>query len=97
LELKFSEEIGKSIRVEIDNSPTELVVQRFELIINNKVVAAFSEIPKNIPTNALEKEFLPSTHWVKVRLLYNLKGQKITVESPYYKNPWWPYGGYIKN
>lgn len=97
LELKFSEEIGKSIRVEIDKAPTELVVQRFELIINNEVVAAFPEIPKNIPTNTLEKEFLPSTHWVKVRLLYSLNGQQIIVESPYYKNPWWPYGGHTKN
>ncbi|WP_293013873.1 hypothetical protein [Mongoliibacter sp.] len=94
LDLKFSEKIGESIQVEMENVPGAMVIQSFEVIINNQVVATYSELTKELSTKNLENEFLSSTHWIKVRLIYMTKGQEVMVESPYYKNPWWPYGGF---
>ncbi len=41
----------------------------------------------------IDHEIMAGEHWIKARLTYVRDGREIIVESPYYKNPWWPYGG----
>lgn len=39
-------------------------------------------------------ETMPETdHWVRARVTYRRDGREVVVESPAYRNPWWPYGG----
>lgn len=93
LDLKFSDKTGEEIKVKLSGEASVMLIKQFELIVNNTVLSAFSDIPKNIETINFAEEFLDKEHWVKVRLVYELNDDELVVESPYYKNPWWPYGG----
>ncbi len=41
----------------------------------------------------IDPGLLAGEHWIKARLIYVRDGREIIFESPYYQNPWWPYGG----
>jgi hypothetical protein len=62
---------------------------RLEVILNNEVVVRATTLPfrgtvDSVPTGP---------HAVKARLTYDAGGHDVVVESPLYRNPWWPYGG----
>ena len=62
---------------------------RVEILLNNEVVARASEMPfrgkiARVPAGP---------HGVKARLTYDAGGHDVVVETPLYRNPWWPYGG----
>lgn len=94
LDLGFSKEIGKSIAVQMKGGPEELVINTFECIVNNQTVFSYSEVPAQIDFTAFDGDIMSKTHWIKVRLTYVWDEKEVVVESPYYKNPWWPYGGF---
>ena len=65
---------------------------RVEVLLNNEVVARATSLPfrgrlDDLPTGP---------HHVKVRLTYDAGGYDVVVESPLQRNPWWPYGGPVR-
>lgn len=86
--LDWSREIGNgTVRVEEENAdaPIELI----ELLINNEVVVSATEAPFEF-----QLEDVPDgEHWVRARAVYNNGEHEVIIESPWYRNPWWPYGG----
>jgi hypothetical protein len=87
LHLDWSREAGGvTVRVEQGRSGTPL--ERLELLINNEVVATAAA-----PGTGFQVRVPDEDHWVRARARYYAGGREITVESPYYQNPWWPYGG----
>ena len=91
--LDFSQRIGEKISLKIDGSPLEMEVVKIELIVNNKTVVESDHIPKEWLIDKINQDIMVGEHWIKARLTYLRDGHEIVVESPYYKNPWWPYGG----
>jgi hypothetical protein len=81
---------------ETGSANTELIglqngqeVQQVEFIVNNEIVHSASSEPFE-----WRMDEIPSgTYWVKARLTYINDNRTIVVESPYQRNPWWPYGG----
>ena len=62
---------------------------RVEILLNNEVVARATALPfrgkiAGVPAGP---------HSVKARLTYDAGGHDVVVETPLYRNPWWPYGG----
>ncbi len=94
IDLIFSEKIGESIEVKIDGGPESIEVSKFEWIVNHQTFSTLTEVPASLK---LDEKLLESDHWIKARLTYNWEGKEIVVESPYYHNPWWPYGGWRKS
>jgi hypothetical protein len=95
LELEFSKQIGKSIRVKLEGGPKEIRVQKFEWILNNQIISSDTEISETFDLIDRSPSIIKGDHWIKVRLTYCWEDLEIVVESPYYKNPWWPYGGQL--
>lgn len=96
IDLEFSKDIGKSIRVRLQGGPKEISVQKFEWIVNNHILSSENKIPESFDFGNQTPIILKGEHWIKARLTYNWEGKEIVVESPYYKNPWWPYGGTLR-
>ena len=96
MDLEFSKDIGKSIRVKLEGGPKEFIVRKFEWIVNNQTVSSDSKVPESFDLGDRVPTVLAGEHWVKARLTYSWEGSEIVVESPYYKNPWWPYGGTLR-
>ena len=93
MEIEFSSAIGVKMEVTIDGGPEDIEISKLELIVNNETVAESTQIPKEFITDEIEKDFMAGEHWIKARLTYVKDGREVVVESPYYRNPWWPYGG----
>jgi hypothetical protein len=86
--MNWSAEHGKvsaEIRGERPNAP----VERVELVVNNEVVASLETAPYDFEIDLIHE----GEHWVKARAIYHNGEYEVIVESPYYQNPWWPYGG----
>ncbi|PRY89660.1 hypothetical protein [Mongoliibacter ruber] len=97
LELVFSKEIGNVISVNIEGGPKEIKVNKFECIVNNRSVLSAEKILEEIDFKGFANDVLSQNHWIKVRLTYVWDEKEVVVESPYYRNPWWPYGGFSKD
>ncbi|MFD2203812.1 hypothetical protein [Shivajiella indica] len=93
LVLDFSGNFGEVKKILVSGGPDKIQIIQFEWIINNKIVARNSEIPETFDFRAFSQSELGQEHWIKGRLTYKFEQKEIIVESPYYKNPWWPYGG----
>lgn len=93
IDIDFSRRIGEKLNVTIEDGPSNINIQHLELIVNNRTVAESSQIPAEFYVDTIDNDFMADEHWVKARLTYSIEGREIVVESPYYKNPWWPYGG----
>lgn len=91
--INFSNRIGELMDVSIDGGPDDIIIKEIELIINNQTVAKSSHAPIEFFVEEIEKDFMANQHWVKARLIYEFDGREVVVESPYHRNPWWPYGG----
>ena len=84
----FTSGIG-SLDVQIEREVPGMSGVQVILVINNELVETLSRPPWRF-----ELRDIPSgEHWVKARLVYTRDGREVIVESPYYRNPWWPYGG----
>ena len=89
LSLERSDVIGEGV-VRIKNQHSKVPIEQIEVIINNEVITT----AQNTPFEFQLDEIPDGEHWVKARLKYlNSNGQEVIVESPYHRNPWWPYGG----
>lgn len=87
--LDRSDVIGEGV-VRIENQRADLTIEEIEVIINNNVIAT----AQNAPFEFQLDEMPDGEHWVKARVKYlNNNGKEVIVESPYHRNPWWPYGG----
>jgi hypothetical protein len=93
IDLDFSQRIGESIDVRIERGPEGIEIEKLELIVNNRTVAVSDKVPEVFFPGKIDQKLLDGEHWIKARLTYFRNGREVVVESPYYKNPWWPYGG----
>lgn len=93
VDLDFSKDIGKKIGVSVREGPDDIDIEKMELIVNNKSVAASIQLIREFNLDDIGQDILSGEHWIKARLTYSRNGREIIVESPYYQNPWWPYGG----
>ncbi len=93
VDIEFSRRIGEKMEITMEGGPDNIEFQNLELIINNRVIAELPQIPVEIFVDEIEKNFMAEEHWIKARLTYKIEGREVIVESPYYRNPWWPYGG----
>jgi len=91
--LDFSRRIGEKISLIVDEGPSDIEVRKLELIVNNKTVVETQHIQNEWFVDEFNQDIMKGEHWIKARLTYMRNGHEIVVESPYYKNPWWPYGG----
>jgi hypothetical protein len=94
IDLDFSGKIGERIGVNMQGGPAGINIQKFELIVNNNKVRESSQFQKEFFPGKDILDLMAGEHWIKVRLTYIYEGEEVVVESPYYKNPWWPYGGF---
>ncbi len=88
IDLDFSKDIGK-VNIQIQSENFDIKIDQVELIINNQIVSSVREGPYEFHIDNMPD----SEHWVKARATYQSGKQQIIIESPYYRNPWWPYGG----
>jgi hypothetical protein len=88
VQLEWSQKPGSgSVRI-IGNLAVEQI-EIVEVIVNNEVVST-----PRAPGYEFRIEEIPDgEHWVKARIIYRNNDRQIQVESPYFRNPWWPYGG----
>jgi len=93
IDLEFSDNIGEQLQVTIKGGPENIKIEKLEIIVNNNMVAQSSQIPEKFLLKDIDYQIPEGEHWIKARLTYSNGGREIIVESPYYKNPWWPYGG----
>jgi hypothetical protein len=93
IDLDFSPQTGEKIDVRIEGGPPEIEIEKLELIVNNQIVAVSDQVPEVFFPDKIDQRILAGDHWIKARLTYFLNGREIIVESPYYRNPWWQYGG----
>lgn len=93
INMDFSENIGEQFDVTIEGGPANIEIEKLEIIVNNIIVAQSSQLPKSFLMADFDTNIMEGEHWIKARLTYYNGGRRIIVESPYYKNPWWPYGG----
>ena len=93
VDIEFSGRIGEKMEVYIERGPENINIQKLELIVNNQVVGQSTQVPAEFTVDELGKNIMSDNHWIKVRLTYEIEGREVVVESPYYNNPWWPYGG----
>jgi hypothetical protein len=96
IDLDFSPLIGESIDVRIEGGPEGIEIEKLELIVNNRTVAVSGKVPEAFYPGEIDKNLLDGEHWIKASLTYVRGGRMVIVESPWYKNPWWPYGGWTK-
>ncbi len=93
VDIEFSGRIGEKMEVYIERGPENINIQKLELIVNNQVVGQSTQVPAEFTVDELGKNIMSDNHWIKARLTYEIEGREVVVESPYYNNPWWPYGG----
>jgi hypothetical protein len=93
VEIDFPGLPGEKIRYSIEGGPSDIEIDKLELIANNRVVAESNQMPGEFRVDEIDYKILAGEHWIKARLTYLRDGHEIVVESPYYQNPWWPYGG----
>ena len=93
IDLDFSGAIGERITVHMAGGPADIKVERFELIVNNNVVAERDKLVGAFKRDDFGQDMLNGEQWIKARLTYTRGGKQVIIESPYYQNPWWPYGG----
>jgi hypothetical protein len=93
IDLDFSRITGEKIDVRIKGGPSDIGIEKLELIVNNHIVAVSDQAPEVFFPDKIDPRILEGDHWIKARLTYFIEGREIIVESPYYQNPWWPYGG----
>jgi hypothetical protein len=93
IDLEFSDQFGLINKIMVSEWPEDMKITKFEWVVNNKVVEKFPEIPETFDFSPLKLPDLQKEHWIKGRLTYTWDQQEIIVETPYYKNPWWPYVG----
>jgi len=93
VDINFSGRIGESMNVTNEGGPAGINIRKLELVINNQTVAESAHIPADFIVDEIEQDFMADEHRVKARLTYDIDGREVVVESPYYRNPWWPYGG----
>jgi len=91
--LDFSQRIGERIDLRMDGGPSNIEIEKLELIVNNETAVELHEIPEELYVDEIDYDIMAGEHWIKARLTYVRDGREIIVESPYYKSPWWPYGG----
>lgn len=94
IELEFSSKIGEDVGVTIEGGPSDIQIEKLEIIVNNNIVAESDVVTEVFIVDDFDRDILTGDHWIKARLTYSREGREIIVESPYYNNPWWPYGGY---
>ena len=73
----------------IEQNDTDATINAVELVINNEVVATDDQAPFEFHIEELPE----GVHYVKARAVYQSGDTEVSIESPYYRNPWWPYGG----
>lgn len=93
IDIDFSSKVGEKLDVHIEGGPVNINIRMLELIVNTQVVGQSSQIPAVFTADDIGKAFMADKHWIKARLTYVIEGREVVVESPYYINPWWPYGG----
>jgi len=79
--------------ITLDGGPEKINIQKLELIVNNRIVAESQQIPVEFSVDEIEENPIKDEHWIKARLTYEHDGREVVVETPYYRNTWWPYGG----
>jgi hypothetical protein len=87
VEVEWSDQAGGGT-VRIEGVRPDAPIQRVELLVNNRVAATAKEVPFEFLIDMPQEE-----HWVRARATYRRAGTEVIVESPYYRIPWWPYGG----
>jgi hypothetical protein len=92
IRIETSRDIGFGTVV-VEGNRAHSPIEKIELVINNEVVATAEEAPFEFHLNHLGYEIPEGEHWVKARATYHNGEYDVIVESPYYRNPWWPYGG----
>lgn len=90
--INFDQVAGKG-NINIEDNHSNIAIDKVELIINNETIAT-AEAPFGFSLYEFGYELPPGEHWVRARVTYKRGERKVIVESPYYKNPWWPYGGW---
>ncbi|GAA5521576.1 hypothetical protein LQ318_07480 [Aliifodinibius salicampi] len=91
--INFDQKVGKG-NIDIEEEKySDISIDKVELIINNKVITTV-EAPFDFSLDEFGYELPAGEHWVRARITYKNGQRKVIVESPYYKNPWWPYGGW---
>lgn len=91
--IEWERETGTgTVRIADDSSDS--AVQQVELLMNNEIIATGQEMPFAFDLEEFGYELPDGEHWIKARTAYHNNGREVIVESPYYRNPWWPYGGW---
>lgn len=90
--IDFDKKAGRG-SIGIEEEHYNISIEQVELLINNETIAA-AEAPFEFSLYEFGYELPAAEHWVRARLTYNSGERKVIVESPYYRNPWWPYGGW---
>lgn len=91
--IDWEQEVGRGT-VQIAEGPAGVSIDRIEVLINNEVIATAEEEPFEFSLDKQGYQLPDEEHWVRARATYRNNGREIIVESPYYRNPWWPYGGW---
>ncbi|MEX2639091.1 MAG: hypothetical protein WD266_00295 [Balneolales bacterium] len=78
-----------TVSVQIEGERDDAPVDQVELLINNQVVDSAREKPFEFRIS----EVPAGDHGVRARVTYRNGQRDVIVESPYYQNLWWPYGG----
>ena len=97
IDLTFSGNTGEQIEVKLSGGSPDINIVKTELIVNNKVVKASDQLITRYLSTITDQNLLAGEHWIKLRITCIFRGGEVEVESPYYKNPWWPYGGMRQN
>ncbi|MFO7923603.1 MAG: hypothetical protein R6U58_07915 [Bacteroidales bacterium] len=84
----FSGEVGK-ITANIEGVSSDAPVEQVMLVVNDDIITILEDEPYEF----ILSEIPDKDHWIKIRVIYSSAGRQVIIESPYYQNPWWPYGG----
>lgn len=88
VQLEWGSEPGDAVLQIVDMRPGA-EVKKVEWIINNEVITT-----NDSKSYELKIDIMPEgEHWIKARATIFTGARNIEVESAYFKNPWWPYGG----
>lgn len=88
LRMEWPGQIG-AVTVHVEKGRSNAVIKSIDLMIDNEIVATASQEPYEFHIEQIPED----EHWVRARASYQNNGREIAIESPYYRNPWWPYGG----
>ena len=87
LEPSWSRTAG-GVTMRVEGERADAPIQRVELLVDNVVVGTATHRPFTFQVAVPD-----ANHWVRARAIYWASGREVIIESPYYRNPWWPYGG----